>query len=89
MTLLTALENIDIAIVFVEHKGQEIKVSWRANTGFNVANVAAMFGGGGHAAAAGANLQNTALAEARTLVLARTAAALREWKQASAQQPTG
>ena len=89
VTLLTALENIDIAIVFVEHKGQEIKVSWRANTGFNVANVAAIFGGGGHAAAAGANLQNTTLAEARTLVLARTSAALREWKQASAQQPAG
>ncbi|GBL17920.1 hypothetical protein EMGBS1_07400 [Chloroflexota bacterium] len=50
VTLLTALENIDVAVVFVEHKGREVrKVSWRANTGFNVASVAAMFGGGGHA----------------------------------------
>ncbi len=87
VTLLTALENVDIAVVFVEHKNREVKVSWRANTGFNVATVAAMFGGGGHAAAAGANLPDTTLADARALVLARTSAALREWKQATAQQP--
>lgn len=87
VTLLTALEHVDIAVVFVELKNREVKVSWRANTGFNVANVAALFGGGGHAAAAGANLLNTTLAEARTLVLARTSAALREWKQATTQQP--
>ena len=85
VTLLTALENNDVAVVFVEHAAGEVKVSWRANTGFNVANVAAIFGGGGHAAASGANLQNTTLAEARALVVARTAAALREWKQARTQ----
>jgi phosphoesterase RecJ-like protein len=89
VTLLTALENVDIAVVFVEHKNREVKVSWRANTGFNVASVAAMFGGGGHAAAAGANLTETTLADARALVLARTSAALREWKQASSQQSAG
>lgn len=89
VTLLTALENIDVAVVFVEHKGREVKVSWRANTGFNVASMAATFGGGGHAAASGANLLDTTLADARTLVLARTSAALREWKQATSQQPAG
>jgi phosphoesterase RecJ-like protein len=44
-------------MIFVEQEGGSVKVSWRANSGIDVSELAFAFGGGGHAAAAGADIQ--------------------------------
>lgn len=43
--------------VYFEEQENSTKISWRAACGMNVAKIAAAFGGGGHEAAAGANVQ--------------------------------
>ncbi len=56
-TLLTA-RQADIAVVFIEtDEPQVIKISWRAKDGWDVGELARAFGGGGHAAAAGARVR--------------------------------
>jgi bifunctional oligoribonuclease and PAP phosphatase NrnA len=57
ISLLSSITNVDVALIFVQQSENEVKVSWRANNGFNVAQIAQVFGGGGHAAAAGATVQ--------------------------------
>jgi phosphoesterase RecJ-like protein len=59
INLLSSLEEIDIAIIFVEQKNDKVKVSWRARKGFDVSKVAVEFGGGGHQPAAGAEINGT------------------------------
>jgi phosphoesterase RecJ-like protein len=56
--LVNVLSTIDsdIAVIFVEQKNSHVKVSWRARSGYNVSKIALQFGGGGHAAAAGADI---------------------------------
>jgi phosphoesterase RecJ-like protein len=54
INLLTTIDEARVSIVFVEQPGGKIKVSWRSEPGVNVAEVAATFGGGGHAQASGA-----------------------------------
>ncbi len=46
----------DIVIVFNEQKSGKIKVSWRARPGLDISVLALQFGGGGHPAAAGAEV---------------------------------
>ena len=53
---LSSIDDSDIALVFIEQKGKRIKVSWRAQNGFDVSQIALQFGGGGHPAAAGAEI---------------------------------
>ncbi len=55
--VLSSIEEIDIAVLFVEQSQDKVKVSWRARPGLNVAKLAADFNGGGHPAAAGAEIQ--------------------------------
>ncbi|MFH1446113.1 MAG: DHH family phosphoesterase [Chloroflexota bacterium] len=55
--ILAAIGDAKIAIIFVEHKNGSIKVSWRAQKGFDVSGIALSFGGGGHAGAAGVDIQ--------------------------------
>lgn len=48
--------NSQIAVIFVEQKNGHVKVSWRSRSGYDVSKIALQFGGGGHAAAAGADI---------------------------------
>jgi phosphoesterase RecJ-like protein len=74
--VLTSVREADVALIFVERPDGKVKISWRAVPGINVAAVAASFGGGGHAAAAGAELAGT-LEEVEARVLAATRSALK------------
>jgi bifunctional oligoribonuclease and PAP phosphatase NrnA len=71
LTVLGAIEGTDIAIVFNEQPNEQIKVSWRAEPGFDVSKIALKFGGGGHAAASGAEIQG-ALPDVQAVVLNQT-----------------
>jgi phosphoesterase RecJ-like protein len=59
VNMLATVDDNDIAIIFVEQKGGHVKVSWRAEPGFDVSKIALQFGGGGHPAAAGADIIGT------------------------------
>ena len=71
ISLLASVSDNDVAIIFVQQDEQVVKVSWRASNGFNVAQIAQHFGGGGHAAAAGATISGD-LDEVRQAVLKAT-----------------
>ncbi|MEP7359134.1 MAG: DHH family phosphoesterase [Anaerolineales bacterium] len=75
INVLTSVREADVAIIFVERPDGLVKLSWRSVPGINVATVAAGFGGGGHAQAAGAEIAGT-LAEVEERVLKATRAAL-------------
>lgn len=75
VNVLGSVREADVAVILTERPEGKVKVSWRAVPGINVAAIAANFGGGGHVAAAGAELTGT-LAEAEQIVIAATKAAL-------------
>lgn len=54
--LITAIEGVDVSVIFVEQPDGKVKISFRSRENFNVAKLAQQFGGGGHAPAAGAML---------------------------------
>ncbi len=54
--LLSSIEEADISVLFIEQRDQLTKVSWRARPGLDVSQIALQFGGGGHPAAAGAEV---------------------------------
>ena len=76
INVLTSVREADVALIFVERPDGKVKVSWRSLPGINVATVAAQFGGGGHAAAAGAEIAG-ALVEVEARVLAATRLAMK------------
>jgi phosphoesterase RecJ-like protein len=76
INVLTTIREADVALIFVEQADGKIKISWRSVPGINVAEIAAEFGGGGHAAAAGAEVPGT-LDEVERRVLAATRARLK------------
>ncbi len=51
-----SIEGVEIGILFKELKPNEIKLSWRSTSAVDVSKLAAYFGGGGHARAAGCNI---------------------------------
>ena len=55
--VLTTIEGPRVAILFVEQPDEQVKISWRALPGIDVSGLAASFGGGGHAPAAGAMIE--------------------------------
>ncbi len=63
INLLSAIENVDVAIIFVEQSPSRVKISWRlcglSAAEVDVSQVALQFGGGGHKAAAGAEVDGT------------------------------
>jgi len=71
INLLTTVEGAEVTIVFVEQRREKVKVSWRARQGVDVAAIAQQFGGGGHAAAAGAMIAGP-LEQVRDQVLGAT-----------------
>lgn len=76
-TILSSNTDCDVSILFVEQKNNHVKVSWRSNPGFNVANLAQFFGGGGHPAASGADIEGT-MVEVQAKVIDKTLNFLKE-----------
>ncbi len=75
INLLSTIEGAEVTIIFVEQPEKKVKVSWRSRTGFDVASLAASFGGGGHEQAAGAVIAGS-LKEVQSRVLTATRALL-------------
>jgi len=73
VSVLSTIDDADVALIFVEQSNDTVKVSWRARPGFDVAKVAFQFGGGGHKPAAGAELEGN-LDEVQQKVLDATRA---------------
>lgn len=71
------VEGVELAVLFIEEGEEEVKVSFRSSRWLDVSRFAALFGGGGHARAAGCNLRG-ALAAVREDVLTKAREALRE-----------
>ena len=69
--ILSSIEGIDIAILFIEQGAEKIKVSWRARPGLDVSGLALELGGGGHPAAAGVDLTGK-LEEVQAMILKKT-----------------
>ena len=59
INVISAIEDHTVGMVFVEQR-DSVKISWRAlQPGVDVAQIAKHFGGGGHKAAAGADIPGT------------------------------
>jgi phosphoesterase RecJ-like protein len=71
VTVLASIEGADVALIFIEQPDNHVKVSWRAQPGFDVSQIALRFGGGGHPPASGADIPGE-LAEVKASVLAAT-----------------
>jgi phosphoesterase RecJ-like protein len=71
INLLSYLNEAEVAIIFIEQPDNVVKVSWRSQNGKDVSQVAARFGGGGHRAAAGAEVSGS-LSEVQSQVLSAT-----------------
>jgi phosphoesterase RecJ-like protein len=71
INVLSSIQDAKIALIFVEQPNGSVKVSWRGQPGIDVSEIALRFGGGGHAAAAGAEIQGS-LDDVRSTVLQAT-----------------
>jgi bifunctional oligoribonuclease and PAP phosphatase NrnA len=72
INMISAIEGNKVGMIFVEQSDSNVKISWRAlENGIDVSKVAKYFNGGGHAAAAGADIPG-ALREIQPLVLQTT-----------------
>ena len=56
INLLGTIEGAQLALIFIDQGGGQVKVSWRSRNGLDVSRLAQQFGGGGHAPAAGASV---------------------------------
>jgi bifunctional oligoribonuclease and PAP phosphatase NrnA len=76
ISVISSIDDADVAIIFIEQNKTKTKVSWRGlKPNVDVAQIACQFGGGGHKAAAGAEFSGS-LVEARERVLETTLKAL-------------
>jgi len=71
INILASVNDTDVVVLFNEQGNGHIKVSWRSQPGFDITPLALQFGGGGHPAAAGAEIKGT-LAEVEAQVLQST-----------------
>jgi len=72
INMISAIDGNKVGMIFVEQSDNHVKISWRAlENGIDVSKVAKHFNGGGHAAAAGADIPGT-LNEIQPLVLRMT-----------------
>ena len=76
------VEGVMIGVYF-EEQTDNTKISWRAACDLNVAELASFFGGGGHKAAAGANIR-LPMDEAMKAVLDKTGEALAAFEESLA-----
>jgi len=57
INVISGIDGFKVGMIFVEQPKEHVKISWRAlEPGIDVSGVAVKFGGGGHAAAAGADV---------------------------------
>lgn len=85
VNFLVSADDANVAAVFVENEDGQVEVGLRAVPGFDVAQVALQFGGGGHALAAGCTIAGS-LEEVQAQVLTALRADLarqRDVQQAS------
>ncbi len=76
INFISSIEEHSIGMIFVEQHDKHVKISWRAlQSGIDVSKIAKQFDGGGHAAAAGADIAGT-LEEIQPRVLQATRALL-------------
>ena len=69
---LLETEGVKAVVLIKEREGgMEIGFRSKNNSGIDVGKIAAGFGGGGHAKAAGATIQGITFEEARSLIIAR------------------
>src|SRR5512140_2338924 len=60
INIISAIDGFKVGMIFVEQPKNRVKISWRAlEPGIDVSVIATRFGGGGHAAAAGADVDGT------------------------------
>lgn len=72
INVISAIDGHAVGMIFVEQADAHVKISWRAlQPGIDVSKVAKSFNGGGHQAAAGADIPGS-LAEIQPRVLAAT-----------------
>jgi phosphoesterase RecJ-like protein len=71
INLLSSAADFLVVVLFIEQVDGRVKVSWRSAEGIDVSQIAFEFGGGGHAAAAGADIVGS-LDEVVEIVLAKT-----------------
>jgi phosphoesterase RecJ-like protein len=72
INLISAIDNHKVGMVFFEQANKHVKISWRAlDPSVDVSPVAKFFNGGGHAAAAGADIEGS-LSEIQNEVLTKT-----------------
>jgi phosphoesterase RecJ-like protein len=77
--ILSSVIEGDISVLFIEQNDHQVKVSWRARPGWDVSKIAVRFGGGGHPAAAGADIEGS-LEDVQQQVLEETKKVLLETK---------
>jgi bifunctional oligoribonuclease and PAP phosphatase NrnA len=56
VNMLSSIDESNITVIFVQQRDGRVKVSWRAEPGWDISQIALQFGGGGHPAAAGADI---------------------------------
>ncbi|HCR71547.1 MAG TPA: hypothetical protein DIW23_08900 [Anaerolineae bacterium] len=72
INMISAIDNHKVGMVFVEQANNHVKISWRAlDSNVDVSPVAKHFNGGGHAAAAGADIEGS-LVDVQKEVLQKT-----------------
>ncbi len=71
VNVLSSIREAEIALIFVEQLENKVKISWRARPKFDVSQIAFQFGGGGHAAAAGADVEG-ALEDVKKQIITET-----------------
>jgi bifunctional oligoribonuclease and PAP phosphatase NrnA len=72
INIISAIDGFKVGMIFVEQPHNRVKISWRAlEPGIDVSPIATSFGGGGHAAAAGADVDGS-LEQVKTMAIERT-----------------
>lgn len=72
INVISAIDGNKVGMIFVEQSERRVKISWRAlEPEIDVSKVAKHFGGGGHMAAAGADIEGE-LSEIKAQVLTKT-----------------
>lgn len=72
INMISSIDNHKVGMVFVEQSNNHVKISWRAlDSNVDVSPVAKYFNGGGHAAAAGADIEGS-LVDVQKEVLKKT-----------------
>jgi phosphoesterase RecJ-like protein len=70
--MLVRTREVHVAAVFIESENNRVEISFRADPGFDVAQLALSLGGGGHPAAAGCSFDGSlGAAQARVLPMMR------------------